>query len=165
MIRGVALVALAMAIAAGSTPASAQTTAAQIVGNWKLASYVTQRGVARDEPYGPNPDGFVTFSAGGRFTMQILRPDLPKVASGNRFTATPEESAAIARGLLACFGSWKLINAATGEIMLHVEASSFGNWDGTDQPRFVAVDSDVMTLKIPAAVAAGASTLLLKKVD
>lgn len=165
MIRGVALVALTMAFAAGATPAPAQTIAAQIVGDWKLTSYVTQRGVARDEPYGPKPDGFLTFSAGGRFTLQILRPDLPKIASGNRFTATPEESTAIARGALACFGSWKLINAASGEIMLHVEASSFGNWDGTDQPRFVTVDSDVMSLKIPAAVAAGASTLLLKKVD
>jgi len=163
--RTTAALALLFAVAAGAAPASAETSAAQIAGDWRLMSFVTERGVARDEPYGPHPDGFLTFSTGGRFTFQVFRPDLPKVASGNRFTATPEESVGIARFLLSYFGSWKLINAATGEILLHVEASSFGNWNGTDQPRYIGVEGDVMTLKIPAGAAAGASTLLLKKVD
>lgn len=146
-------------------PAPAETTAAQIVGEWKLVSLILEKDKTLDEPYGPHPSGLVIFTPDGRFSLQLLRPDLPIIASGNRLKPTAEESEAVARGVLSYFGGWKVLNPALGEFQLHVEASSFANWNNTDQPRFISVTGDIMTLKVPASPSGGISTLTLKRAE
>jgi hypothetical protein len=92
-----------------------------------------------------------------------MRPDIPKIAANNRLKATPEENTAIAQGLAAFFGEWKLVDAKTGEISLHIIGSSFPNWNGSDQKRFIKVNGDAMVITNPSSPSVGVSTLMLTR--
>ena len=56
--------------------------------------------------------------------------------SEDRLKGTPEENEAIAKGILAHFGTYS-VSEADGTYTLHVEASSYANYNGTDQKRIV----------------------------
>ena len=58
------------------------------------------------QAFGANPKGINTFDANGRFTVVFIRPDLPKVASNDRVRLTPEEAMAIAKGVIAYYGTY-----------------------------------------------------------
>jgi hypothetical protein len=45
--------------------------------------------------------GSLSLGASGRYMLTTFAPGLPRVASGNRMTATPEENKAIVSGSLA----------------------------------------------------------------
>ena len=78
----------------------------------------------------------LTFTADGRYSLQLMRPDLPKIASKDRLKGTPAENEAVAKSVISHFGTYS-VNEADGSYMLHVEASSFANYNGTDQKRMV----------------------------
>jgi hypothetical protein len=84
------------------------------------------------EAFGPNPKGILIFDANGRFYLQILRSELPKIASNKRDTGTPEENKAVVSGSIAYYGTYTMNGT---DLMLHVEGCSFPNWTGTDQKR------------------------------
>jgi Lipocalin-like domain len=84
------------------------------------------------EAFGPNPKGILIFDANGRFYPQILRSELPKIASNKRDTGTPEENKAVVSGSIAYYGTYTMNGT---DLMLHVEGCSFPNWTGTDQKR------------------------------
>src|SRR5260370_36444328 len=65
----------------------------QLVGTWTLISW--EQDVAsgpRFQRFGASPKGFHIFDANGRFYITFLRPDLPKLASTNPLTPTPDEA-------------------------------------------------------------------------
>lgn len=156
-------IAFAIAFATASSAALAQTTQKQLTGGWTVVSVVNHVDGKDIDIYGKEPAGYMTFGANGRFSIQLMRPDLPKIASNNRVKTTPEESAAIAQGLLSYFGTWKLVNAKTGEIQMHIEASSFPNWKGTDQKRLMTVKGDMLTVNNPGSPTGGTATVTLKR--
>ena len=51
-------------------------------------------------------------------------------------------------------GTWE-IDAATGNIIHHVDGSRFPNWTGTDQVRMVELAGDRLVLRTPPILAAG----------
>jgi len=106
----------------------------QFKGTWSLISirYVNPDGSAI-EPFGPNAKGMLVFD-GTRFATQVMAADLPKFASNNRMVGTPQEYEAISHGVVAYYGNYT-VNAANRIITLHIERSSFPNWQGTDQQR------------------------------
>jgi hypothetical protein len=137
-----ALVAGAMFVAAGS--ACAQQPAVQgVVGTWALVSETTHQGEKTTEPLGPNPLGSIIFDRGGRFILMIARTGLPKFAANKRDAGTPEENKAVLAGSLAFFGRYS-VSEADQVITLHVEASTFPNWIGTDQRRSFTLAGDEM---------------------
>ena len=152
----------AAGFATTSGAALAQATQKQLVGGWTVSSVVTEEAGKKMEPYGPNPMGYMSLGANGRYSIQLMRSNLPKVASNNRLKTTPEESAAIAQGLLSHFGTWKLADAKTGEIAFHVEGSSFSNWNGADQKRFIMVKGDTLTLNNPTSPTGGTAVVVYK---
>jgi len=143
--------------------AQAQTTAKQMIGSWSLISLETDSADGRIQPFGPTPIGYLNFSENGRFAVQFMRPDIPKIKANNRLKATPEENTAIAQGLAAFFGEWKLVDSKTGEISLHVIGSSFPNWNDTHQKRFINVNGDAMTIINPSSPSVGTSTVMLTR--
>ena len=153
---------LALALASGS--AFAQTTREALIGGWSAVSVIDRIDGKDTEIFGPNPLGYMAFDANGRFTIQLFRSDLPKLASNNRTRTSPEESAAIAQGLVSYFGSWKLVNPQSGEIAVHIEGSSFPNWNGTAPTRFMAVQGERLTVRNPATSAGGTATVSLQRV-
>src|SRR5215813_4333049 len=73
----------------------------RFIGTWTLVSLTSGEGVNQTLPYGPNPKGTMMADANGRFSITVVRSDLPKIASKNRMSGTPEENKAIVQGIIA----------------------------------------------------------------
>jgi Lipocalin-like domain len=150
---------LGMVLSAGAV--FAQTTK-DLAGTWTLVSNVTEQGGTKTDTYGPNPQGILTVDANGRYVLVIARADLPKVASNNRTTATPEENKAIVQGSGAHFGTVS-VNTADKTITFKIETSLFPNWDGTEQKRPFTVTGDELQYTVPAASGGGTATVVWKR--
>jgi hypothetical protein len=62
-------------------------------------------------PFGETPKGILIFTADGRFAQIHIAGDVPKIASNNRLTGTPEEYAEIMRRSLSVFGTYTVDEA------------------------------------------------------
>ena len=136
-------------------------TAKDLAGTWTLVSAVTEQGGNKTDIFGPNPKGILIVDANSRYVIAFARADLPKVASNNRTTATPEENKAIVGGSLTHFGTIS-VNAADKTFTFKIEAATFPNWDGTEQKRAFTVTGDELTYTVPAAPAGGTATTVWK---
>ena len=129
----IALGALALALAC---PAGAQSLKQQIVGTW---DFVVAEVKAPDGkisyPFGKSPKGMLIFTSDGRFS-QIHVGDVPKIASNNRLTGTPEEYGAIMRGSLSVFGTYT-VDEAKKTVTYHIVSGTFPNWEGEAQTRTI----------------------------
>src|SRR5882757_4453873 len=145
-----ALLILGLAFSVGTAVAQ---SAKDLVGTWTPVSA---------EVFGPNPKGNLTFDANGRFSLQLLRADLKKIAANKRDMGTPEENNAIVHGSISYYVTYTMNGT---ELVLHVEASSFPNWTGTDQKRTnVSLTADQLTYTNPApSVGPGTPTILVWK--
>ena len=88
--------------------APAQTAAQSIkdvAGTYTLVSETREQdGVKTDLP----TKGSLSLDASGRYMLTTVQPNLPKIASNNRMTATPEENKAIVSGIVAHFGTYSI---------------------------------------------------------
>jgi len=133
---------------------AAAQSAKDLVGSWTAVSV---------DAYGPNPKGSLIFEANSRFSLQLMRADLPKYASNNRTQGTPAEYKATAEGSISYFGTYSVSGT---DLMLHVEGSTFPNWTGTDQKRVnlsVTGDDLKYTNPTPSGGPAGAALPLVWK--
>jgi Lipocalin-like domain len=115
----------------------------QIQGAWTMVSNVLDQGGNKVEPYGPDAKGSVILTSNGRVILVITRADVPKFASNNRTTGTPEENKAAVAGSIAYFGTYT-VNDADKMLVMHLEGSSYPNWVGTDQKRTLELSADEM---------------------
>src|SRR6478735_2556737 len=80
----------------------AEGTPTQLVGSWKLSSWIIQIiGGEATEPFGPNPKGRAVFTADGYVTFVI-------VAANRKPATNNEESAALLKTLLAYSGKFTI---------------------------------------------------------
>ena len=143
------IVAIVLATACSVWPASsfADDTATQLVGSWKLVSWLTKfDGGETVEPYGPN--------AKGRLVLTPDRRWIIVMTGANRKPAkSAEEKAALLDSLLAYSG----VYAVDGNrITTHVEMSSNEIYTGANQnqTRFFLIEGDKLTLRTPEIVSA-----------
>ena len=118
-----------------------------IGGHLDAALVGTEERGTKVERYGTSPRGIAFFDAGGRYIITVMRPDRAKYASNALWQGTPEENKETADGTITYFGTYS-INEADSSIAINVEGSSFPNWNGTDQKRFVAIAGDRLTLTV-----------------
>jgi hypothetical protein len=138
-----------LALMAGSAAAQ---SAKDLMGSWTIVSV---------DGYGPNPKGFLTFDANGRYSLQLLRSDLQKYASNSRTQGTPAEYKATVDGSLSYFGTYALSGS---DLTLHVDGSTFPNWIGTDQKRVnVSITGDELKYTNMAPSGGGAALPLVWK--
>ena len=132
-----ALLCLGVALLSDDACSQEKVTKDKLVGTWAHVSIVIERSDGtKFDPFGPNPKGLVIFAADGRYSFQVMRPNLPKIAADDRLKGTADEIEAIAKGVLSHFGTYS-VNEAEGTYTFHVEASSYPNYTGTDQKRIV----------------------------
>ena len=116
-----------------------------LIGTWDL---VTVKSIAADStvtyPYGEHPAGFLIFSAEGDYALQIYSRNRPKIVSGNKSTATPEENIIMVKGSNAHFGKYKL-DAGNKTITYSVESAFFPNWEGQDLKATVTLGNNILT--------------------
>jgi Lipocalin-like domain len=143
----------------------AQVLRQQVVGTWTLVSNknVLANG-SKEDTFGSSPIGTASFDDHGRFSVIIMRSDLPKIASNNRMTATAEENKAILQGGIAYFGSYS-ISESDKSLIFHVEGATFPNWVGTTQKRLITnLSLDELTLINPAASTGATAEIQWKRV-
>jgi len=109
-----------------AAPKADAQTAKDLVGTWTLVSSVISKDGTKTDTFGPDPSGTVMFGSDGHYAVIFLRRDLPKVASGDRTTATPDETQAIARGSIATLGTYTVADKA---IVLRIQSATFPNWN------------------------------------
>jgi hypothetical protein len=152
-------IAVATGGAAGQQPS--KSAKEQFAGTWTLVSihYVHPDGT-KVEPFGPHAKGMLVFDGTGRFGTQIMAADTPKFASNNRMLGTPEENKAAAQGVVAYFGTYS-VSEADRIVTLHIERSSFPNWNGTDQKRSFSFTEDELRYTAASSTANPAEAALL----
>jgi hypothetical protein len=106
----------------------------------------------------------LVFDATGRFATQIMAADRPKFASNNRMIGTPDEYKASSQGVVAYFGTYT-ISEPDRIVTLHIERSSFPNWDVTDQKRSFLFSEDELRYTAASSTAnpAEAAQLVWKR--
>jgi hypothetical protein len=133
-ISQIALAALSLAL---TTAATAQNLQNQLIGTW---DFVVAQVKAADGkisfPFGESPKGILIFSPDGRFAQVHVASDVPKIASNNRLTGTPQEYAEIMRRSLSVFGTYT-VDDAKKTVTYHIVSSSFPNWQGEAQTRTI----------------------------
>lgn len=128
---------LAAILATGQAGAQQKTLRDQIVGAWTLvvAEVVAPDG-KKSFPFGETPKGILIFTADGRFSQIHVASDVPKIASNNRLTGTPEEYAAIMRRSIFVFGAYS-INEEKKTVTYKIVAASYPNWQGETEERSI----------------------------
>jgi hypothetical protein len=120
----------------------------QLVGTWTLLSWEQKKSDGtKIERYGAAPKGVAFFDVDRHYIITVMRSDRTKYASNALWQGTPEKNKETADGTVTYFGTYS-INEAEGSIAIQVEGSSFPNWNGTQQKRFVAVAGDQLTLTV-----------------
>lgn len=138
----------------------------QLIGSWTLVSTRTTRPDGSVYgPYGPHETGTLIFESNDRFAIILIDPDVPRYASNNREQPTSEEALAAAKGSFSFFGTYS-VNESDRTFAFHVKASSFPNFNGTDQKRIVkSVTADELIFQNMVPPNAGARVELIYRRD
>ena len=128
---------LVLVSAGGQAVAQQKSLRDQIVGTW---TFVVAEVVAPDGkksfPFGETPKGILIFTADGQFAQVHVASDVPKIASNNRLTGTPEEYAAIMRRSISLFGSYT-VNEVKKTVTFKIVSSTYPNFAGEAQERSI----------------------------
>ena len=155
------IAALCFAIGSSVGPSFAQS-AKDLVGSYALVSAVMDVNNNKNDTYGPNAKGALTLDANGRFVMVFMRASLPKFASNNRMTGTPEENQAIVQGSFASFGTYS-ISEADKTIIFHIENATFPNFNGDEKTNRFTLSGDEFKYIVAAASGGGIATVTWKR--
>ena len=109
----------------------------QLIGTWHfVVAEVTAPDGKKSFPFGETPKGMLVFTPDGHFTQIHVASDVPKIASNNRLTGTPEEYGAIMRRSLSVFGTYT-VDEEKKTVTYKIISSTFPNWEGEAQTRTI----------------------------
>jgi hypothetical protein len=142
---------LGLALLQGGAVGQQKPLKDQLAGAWMHVStkYKFPDGKTADT-MGPNARGIMILDPSGHMAFLNMRASLPKFASKDRTKGTPEEHKAIVEGSYAYFGTYT-VNEADHSFTVHVEGSTFPNFDGIDQKRSVTLAGDELRYTNPVA--------------
>lgn len=141
---------------------SAKNDKERFVGTWTLISLTSGEGANQTLPYGANPRGTMMVDANGRFSIMVMRSDLPKFAGNNRMSGTAEENKAVVHGSIAYFGTYS-IDEATHVLTVNVEGSTYPNFVGGTQTRILSFDGDEVTYFNPTPSMGGSAKVTYRR--
>ena len=134
----------------GTLLATAATAAEPtLAGTWALtAADRLKPDGSRARDYGEHPKGRLIIDAQGRYSLQIFDGDRPRIASGDKAKATPEELAGAVAGSSTHYGT-VAVDPVAHVLVFRIEGASFPNWDGTEQRRKYALTADSLSYQVP----------------
>jgi hypothetical protein len=97
--------------------------------------------------YGDNPRGTLILTPDGHYSIIIARATMPKIAAGSRTKGTTEENKMVVEGSIAHTGTYTIDDGGK-TLTLHIQVSTFPNWDGTTQKRPLKVSGDTLTYTV-----------------
>lgn len=144
---------IATMVLAGVAPTAHAAHAAQaavpdLAGSWTLVAADVERpdgSVERD--YGAAPKGRLVIDAQGRYALQIFKAERARFASADKAAGTGEEFRAAVLGSSTHYGT---VAVEDGQLVFHIEAASFPNWEGTVQRRSYELHGDELRYRVPA---------------
>jgi hypothetical protein len=159
-----AITVLGLALLSNSAVSQQNTIRERLVGTWTLvASENVRADGSKVDEYGEDPKGILIFDSNGRYSVTIMRADLPKFAAGKADQGTAPENQAVISGLVAHFGTYS-VNEADRILTSHIEASSFPNNDGIDQRRvIVLLTADELRYGLPVTVTGTKAEVLWRR--
>jgi hypothetical protein len=161
--KAAAATAAVLCLAFSTYPARAQD-AKKLAGTWKLVSNINIDAAGkRSDLLGANPVGQAIFTANGRYVIYLASSSLPKFAANSRLKGTADENKAIVTGFLAHEGSYT-VDAKDKSFTLHIDSSSYPNWDGTSQKRPYTLSGNDLKWSTAAASGGGSAELTWKRV-
>lgn len=117
-----------------------------IVGVWRLVSFREERDGDMVDVFGPEPRGFITYSADGHMSALLADPRRPRL-KGAWSTITEAAKATNYDALVAYGGRYTLDG---DRVRHHVEICWIPNWEGRDLVRFLTFESaDRLVLRAP----------------
>jgi hypothetical protein len=130
----------AMAAPGAQTKPDAAAAKKQLIGSYKLVSYVMydEKGTERPTNY---IVGQISYDAAGRMSAQLMAKDRPSAGRG----ASEAERLAALSGYIAYFGRYE-IDTERGVVTHHVEGSVNMGMVGQGMPRWFEFSPDGQTL-------------------
>jgi Lipocalin-like domain len=153
-IRLAVVVAFVSQAAVFSVSSAFAQSANDVVGTWTLVSSVIEKDGTRTDQFGSGAKGMMSLDPDGYFMLTIIGPDLPKFASNNRATGTPEENKAVVAKSVAMIGTYS-VNPADKTLIFKVESATFPNWNDTEQKRSIVTASRDELKYITATASSG----------
>jgi hypothetical protein len=121
----------------------------QLAGAWTLVSWEqTNPDGSTLQQFGENPKGLAFFDTAGHYIISVMSSDRASYQIdnfGQIAQISAEEAKATALGTVTYFGTYS-VNETDRAMAIHVEASSFPNWNGTDQERLFEIIEDELKL-------------------
>jgi hypothetical protein len=109
----------------------------QLVGTWNfVVAEITAPDGKKTFPFGETPKGIIIFTPDGHFAQIHVASDVPKIASNNRLTGTPEEYQAIMHRSISVFGTYT-VDEGKKTVTFKIVSSSYPNWEGEVQTRVI----------------------------
>lgn len=143
---------------------AAAATKDKLIGVWRLVSYeMKDRATGKVTlPYGPKPEGRITYDRSGRMSAQLMRPGrnplkgkVPGAGAALILAGASEaELREMAGGFIAYYGTYDIAEAER-TIIHHVKGCLIPNWVGTDLRRLYEFSGNRLTLTADAVKAIG----------
>ena len=134
-----------------AVPAGASAQQVGLVGTWTLVSSPDPAG-KKSATLGQNARGTLIFAPDGHYALVMSRAGLPRFASNNRDRGTDDENRAVVAGSFAHSGRYT-VDDARALFTWKVEASTFPNWENSQQIRSFRISGD--ELRYMSATAQG----------
>jgi hypothetical protein len=132
---------------ANDTP-NAASLRDRITGTWRMLSwkrFVVDSGEARDA-LGPDPFGYINYSADGRLMVFVLKSGRPRPTSS---PPTPEEKIALYDSLFAYVGTYTV---ESDRVIHSLDGSWNELWTGTTQTRLLSFEDGRLIYTTPETV-------------
>ena len=140
---------LMLGIVAAALASTAPTTFAQ-----DMKSVAGAYAPVKIPAFGEQPRGQMILTQDGRYSIVLSRAEMPKIASGTRTDATPEENKMVVNGSIAHTGRYSVDDGGQS-ITFYVETSTFPNWNGTTQKRPLSLNGEMLGYRVMAPSAGG----------
>lgn len=142
-------------IAIGQTSQATGSLKDEIAGTWILVSNSDKNSDGRLK-WGEHPDGSLILAADGRYSLIIVRSDIPAFAANTADKGTAEENALVVRGSIANFGTYS-VDESKRTFTTNIEGSTYPNLRRKSQTRVISfINADEFRYTNPAT-ATGAS--------
>ena len=145
-------------------PAAAQATAtaAGVVGAWRLESFVVDASSESEKPrFGPNPVGYLMYSASGKMSAVLMAAHRAKLDSPKGATSTQQELVDSLANFLSYAGTYEIRG---NRVFHHVEVSVFTNLVGTTLEREFSLSGDTLTIRtLPPEIWGTSNRLIWKR--
>lgn len=137
-----------------------KTLKEQLIGAWKLVSYIEipVDGSEALYPMGKQPKGIIMYTHDGYMSAQLMHPQRNNFVSGDWFNGTDQEYKQEASSYIAYTGPFHVDEEK--QTLTHTMFTSlFPNWTGQTQPRVVKVEGNLLHLSTASPIVSGSKTI------